>query len=120
MLQKPAILTHFVGSLHIDGFEDVKFDRTLWNRLVMNKETKERVKNLAKQYNSGSGVVSGSKEGESEYGKITSVHKKSQAAKETGSWSADYLHGKGESLSFLLHGQPGVGKTYTAGMQPQR
>ncbi|KAK0644823.1 hypothetical protein DIS24_g8468 [Lasiodiplodia hormozganensis] len=36
--------------------------------------------------------------------------------KSTGSrtWSADYVKGKGEGLIFLLHGKPGVGKTYTA------
>lgn len=29
-------------------------------------------------------------------------------------WSADFVSGKGEGLIFLLHGKPGVGKTYTA------
>lgn len=31
------------------------------------------------------------------------------------SWSADFVEGKGNGLIFLLHGKPGVGKTYTAG-----
>lgn len=31
-------------------------------------------------------------------------------------WSTDFVKGKGEGLIFLLHGKPGVGKTYTAGM----
>lgn len=30
-------------------------------------------------------------------------------------WSADFVKGKGKGLIFLLHGKPGVGKTYTAG-----
>jgi flagellar biosynthesis GTPase FlhF len=30
-------------------------------------------------------------------------------------WSADYIEGKGEGSIVLLHGPPGVGKTYTAG-----
>lgn len=30
-------------------------------------------------------------------------------------WSADLLRGKGEGLVVLMHGKPGVGKTYTAG-----
>lgn len=30
-------------------------------------------------------------------------------------WTADFVKGKGSSQIFLLHGQPGVGKTYTAG-----
>lgn len=31
------------------------------------------------------------------------------------SWSADFVQGKGKGLTFLLHGKPGVGKTWTAG-----
>ena len=31
------------------------------------------------------------------------------------SWTADFVQGKGEGKIFLLHGKPGVGKTYTAG-----
>lgn len=31
-------------------------------------------------------------------------------------WTADFVAGKGEGRIFLLHGKPGVGKTYTAGM----
>lgn len=31
-------------------------------------------------------------------------------------WAADFVAGKGEGKIFLLHGKPGVGKTYTAGM----
>lgn len=30
-------------------------------------------------------------------------------------WSADFVKGKGNGLTFLLHGKPGVGKTCTAG-----
>jgi SpoVK/Ycf46/Vps4 family AAA+-type ATPase len=30
------------------------------------------------------------------------------------SWSADFIENKGKGLIFLLHGKPGVGKTYTA------
>ena len=30
-------------------------------------------------------------------------------------WTADFVAGKGEGRIFLLHGRPGVGKTYTAG-----
>lgn len=31
-------------------------------------------------------------------------------------WVADFVDGKGEGKIFLLHGKPGVGKTYTAGI----
>lgn len=30
-------------------------------------------------------------------------------------WGADFIETKGEGQIFLLHGGPGVGKTYTAG-----
>ena len=30
-------------------------------------------------------------------------------------WTADFVASKGEGKIFLLHGRPGVGKTYTAG-----
>lgn len=33
-------------------------------------------------------------------------------------WSADFVKGKGSGLIFLLHGRPGIGKTYTAGRPP--
>lgn len=29
-------------------------------------------------------------------------------------WTVDFVAGKGEGKVFLLHGKPGVGKTYTA------
>ena len=29
-------------------------------------------------------------------------------------WNADFIRSKGEGQIFLLHGPPGVGKTYTA------
>lgn len=31
-----------------------------------------------------------------------------------GPWTADFIQSKGEGQIFLLHGPPGVGKTYTA------
>lgn len=31
-------------------------------------------------------------------------------------WVADFVAGKGEGKIFLMHGKPGVGKTYTAGI----
>jgi len=35
-------------------------------------------------------------------------------------WSADFVQGKGQGLTFLLHGKPGVGKTWTAGKYGSR
>lgn len=33
-------------------------------------------------------------------------------------WSADYIENKGEGQIFLLHGSPGVGKTYVSTTMP--
>ncbi len=60
--------------------------------LVMAEERRQLIKALAKNYG---------KDG---------VHNPHKA------WAADYVQGKGEGKIFLLHGKPGVGKTYTAGM----
>ena len=34
-------------------------------------------------------------------------------------WNADFIESKGEGRILLLHGTPGVGKTYTAGILVQ-
>lgn len=47
--------------------------------------------------------------------KLSSVHKALEPKEEVKTWSADFVQGKGEGLTILLHGKPGVGKTYTAG-----
>jgi SpoVK/Ycf46/Vps4 family AAA+-type ATPase len=44
--------------------------------------------------------------------KLVGSNKQGQAKQ----WSPDFVKGKGEGLIFLLHGKPGVGKTYTAGI----
>lgn len=49
------------------------------------------------------------------YIQLSTVHKKPKKVDRDTTWSADFIRGKGEGLIFLLHGKPGVGKTYTAG-----
>ena len=39
---------------------------------------------------------------------------KEQQRDKNGAWAADFIRSKGEGQIFLLHGPPGVGKTYTA------
>ena len=63
--------------------------------LVMEDGRRRLIKALAKNYDNEIGQSS------------QSAHK---------SWSADFVAGKGEGKIFLLHGKPGVGKTYTAGI----
>lgn len=61
--------------------------------LVIQKETRDLIKSLAHKY--------------------TRVTAEDEASHDL--WSADLVQGKGEGVIFLLHGKPGVGKTYTAG-----
>ena len=61
--------------------------------LVMEDERRRLIKALAKNYQTDSNGQS--------------AHKP---------WAADFVAGKGEGKIFLLHGKPGVGKTYTAGI----
>lgn len=63
--------------------------------LVMEDERRKLIKALAKNYENETNQSS------------QPVHKP---------WAADFVAGKGEGKIFLLHGKPGVGKTYTAGI----
>lgn len=104
--------------LHIDGFQEPAFDSTLLDRLVMKNSTKELIKNLTQMYIRDSAVTS--QGGEKIYNKVTEVHKLPKRKKADSMWSADFIEGKGEGLTILLHGRPGVGKTYTAGKATAR
>ncbi|KDN64254.1 putative ATPase [Colletotrichum sublineola] len=98
--------------LHIDGFEPATFDTTLFERLVLQYDTKELIRNLTAMY-----IRDDSKpalQDDVGYTKISNIHKRSLKTKGETTWSADFIEGKGEGLTFLLHGKPGVGKTYTA------
>jgi hypothetical protein len=99
--------------LHISGFEDPFFDKALFDRLVVKEDVKELIKNLTQMYVRES--VRPSLQEEKGFINITTVHKAAKLKKQDAAWSADFVHGKGEGLTFLLHGKPGVGKTYTAG-----
>ncbi|KAK2018532.1 P-loop containing nucleoside triphosphate hydrolase protein [Colletotrichum eremochloae] len=98
--------------LHIDGFEPATFDTTLFERLVLQYDTKELIRNLTAMY-----IRDDSKpalQDDVGYTKISNIHKRSLKTKGETTWSAYFIEGKGEGLTFLLHGKPGVGKTYTA------
>lgn len=70
------------------------FNETMIDTLVMPDERRDLIKALAQPYqqNNKGGIIS----------PLTP-------------WTADFVKGKGEGKIFLLHGKPGVGKTYTAG-----
>ncbi|SPO04177.1 uncharacterized protein DNG_06860 [Cephalotrichum gorgonifer] len=98
--------------LDVDGFQEPSFDSAHFERLVMKPSTKEFIKNLTQMYMRESSRSSTREE--LAIKKITQVHKSPTLRKADTTWSADFVEGKGEGLTILLHGRPGVGKTYTA------
>lgn len=76
------------------NLQDPKFDRGMIKFLEMETKQLERLKALATAY---------------------SRKDKNGKKIDHASWSADFVQGKGKGLTFLLHGKPGVGKTWTAG-----
>ncbi|KAI8950128.1 P-loop containing nucleoside triphosphate hydrolase protein [Xylaria longipes] len=79
--------------LHMRDFSKPAFDEGLVDHLVMTPQRKRILKALAKSF------ARTNKNGEPLKGEP---------------WTADFIPGKGHGLIFLLHGRPGVGKTYTA------
>ncbi|KAK5625866.1 hypothetical protein RRF57_001582 [Xylaria bambusicola] len=79
--------------LHVGAFTEPNFDETLINSLVMDPHRKRMLQALAKCFSRLD------KNGEQLKGEP---------------WMADFVQGKGNGLIFLLHGRPGIGKTYTA------
>lgn len=79
------MLTPVTENLEMEGFDWPQFKSNLINTLVVPPSTRDLLQSLCQKFTS-----------------------------ET-TWSADFIEGKGEGSIVLLHGEPGVGKTYTAG-----
>ncbi|KAI0809847.1 hypothetical protein GGR55DRAFT_679077 [Xylaria sp. FL0064] len=80
--------------LDVGRLVDVKIVENAIDRLVMRPETnKETIKAIVKTYTDT---------GDAEH------------------FNADFIQGKGEGQIFLLHGPPGTGKTFTAGMDNEK
>ncbi|OCK86279.1 P-loop containing nucleoside triphosphate hydrolase protein [Lepidopterella palustris CBS 459.81] len=93
--------------LDVSYFSDPKYDIRLVDDLVLASETRSLIKALSSKY---AREESNAKPAVSPIGSnalVPNVYTQDQ-------WSADFVQGKGEGLIFLLHGKPGVGKTYTA------
>ena len=80
--------------LNVTSFSNPTFDRGMIETLVMPDERRQMIKALAENYAQ-----------KSSFGQTPALIP----------WTADFVEGKGEGKIFLLHGKPGVGKTYTAG-----
>lgn len=81
--------------MDINNLKEPNFDKDMINHLVMEPGLAETLKFLTMGYSR------------------VNILGESLAP---GLWAADFVEGKGSGLIFLLHGSPGVGKTFTAGM----
>ncbi|KAL3421222.1 ATPase family AAA domain-containing protein 3B 1 [Phlyctema vagabunda] len=79
--------------LQVEDFSEAVFDQTMIDKLVMDEARLTMIKSLAASY--------------------IRQNKLGQISKQP-AWQADFVEGKGKGQIFLLHGKPGVGKTYTA------
>ncbi|KAJ4362286.1 hypothetical protein N0V83_010379 [Neocucurbitaria cava] len=91
-----------IETLLLSGFREPKWNPTLMDSLVLKDDIKQMLQNLSRLY---------------------IKHNMDAASKKTppsdgrpraNPWTADYIEDKGKGLVVLLHGKPGVGKTYTA------
>lgn len=89
----------FLEKLDVSSFEEPVFQTDMIDQLVMNSERRKTLKALASNY-------------------IRKNH--AGEFSDLPMWSADFIAGKGQGVIFLLHGRPGVGKTYTAGKYKRR
>ena len=80
--------------LEISKFSEPRFNTAMIDTLVMPDDRRNLIKSLANNYM-----------------KVDDAGQKKSYER----WTADFVPGKGEGKIFLLHGRPGVGKTYTAG-----
>lgn len=94
----------------MSGFKPMSSNKQMLDTLVLEPHIKNMINGLTKKYLEG--IRSDEDLEENIQGfKINDV----SSLGENRYWSADFVKGKGEGLIFLLHGKPGVGKTYTAG-----
>ena len=77
----------------VSNLKEPEFEPKILDTLVMKQERIEMIKALSQKF-------------------VRHDDDRKQAQREF--WSADFIKGKGRSQVILLHGKPGVGKTYTA------
>lgn len=83
-----------LDTLHVQNFREPQFQQQMINSLVTDADRLITLKALAESF--------------------IRVNQVGDTI-ERPAWSADFVKGKGNGMIFLLHGRPGVGKTYTAG-----
>ncbi|KAH0563422.1 hypothetical protein GP486_002012 [Trichoglossum hirsutum] len=94
--------------LDMDAIHDISFDKDSIDDLVLDpEENKTLLKALAKRYTQKPADID----------ILPPVIKNNMTVIESNKnepWAADFVEGKGEGQIVLLHGPPGVGKTFTA------
>lgn len=81
--------------MSLDGFAEARWSSDLINSLVLKSSYKKMLQDLCRMF----------------------VQNRPTEARNPSAirpWAADFVENKGKGLIFLLHGKPGVGKTYTA------
>lgn len=98
-------------NLQVSGIQKPQWDFKMLDTLVLEPHTKRLIQGLTEKY------IKGLKADDEKQASLINPERLNPEVKssEESSWSADFIKGKGEGLIFLLHGKPGVGKTYTAG-----
>ncbi|GME40379.1 hypothetical protein BDV95DRAFT_572261 [Neofusicoccum parvum] len=95
--------------LDISGIKPARYDKNILDTLVLEPHVKNMIQSLTAKYLKGLHAEEAKERSLDEQGKALDLGPSDETA-----WSADFVKGKGEGLIFLLHGKPGVGKTYTA------
>ncbi|KAG6362329.1 hypothetical protein INS49_010559 [Diaporthe citri] len=80
-------------TFHVKNFREPQFQQKMIDSLVTDKDRVTTLKALAESF------IRVNQDGDTI---------------ERQAWTADFVKGKGNGITFLLHGRPGVGKTYTA------
>ncbi|KAL2281949.1 hypothetical protein FJTKL_11220 [Diaporthe vaccinii] len=80
-------------TFHVKNFREPQFQQQMINSLVTDEDRVTTLKALAESF--------------------IRVNQSGDTIKRQ-AWTADFVKGKGNGITFLLHGRPGVGKTYTA------
>lgn len=79
-------------TLDVANCRDPDIDKTAIDNLVMDRYQKDMIKALVHRY----------------------ATEEPAGHRQPGDWNADFVESKGEGRIFLLHGAPGVGKTYVS------
>ena len=104
--------------LDVAGFRPIEYNSNIIETLIPRDESKKMIKDLVATYMRDLKIKKQSPSTERSRLNIRKPTIRQAAAPSAiggTTWSADFVEGKGDGLIIMLHGKPGVGKTYTAG-----